>query len=93
MAYDGPAALELAGSLRPDVVLVDLGLPGMDGYGVARRFRQQAEGPCARLIAVTGYADEAHRSLGKQAGFDAYLIKPVDFPALEKELRLEGAGC
>ncbi len=72
---DGPAALDAAERLRPDLILLDLGLPGMDGIEVARRLR--ASGCAARLVAVTGYGQEHDLADGKAAGFDEHLLKPV----------------
>jgi two-component system, chemotaxis family, CheB/CheR fusion protein len=71
---DGPSALETARTFHPDVVLLDLGLPKMDGYEVARRFRQEHKGEKLIMVAVTGYQNDADRL--KQAGFDRHLIKP-----------------
>jgi DNA-binding response OmpR family regulator len=70
VAHDGPAAIEMALRHRPDVVILDVGLPQIDGYGVARELRRQTTIP---LVAVTGYAPEKATSLL----FDAYLVKPV----------------
>jgi CheY-like chemotaxis protein len=85
VAYDGPSALVTAGRFRPQVILLDIALPGMDGYCLAQQLRGQAEFHNARFIAVSGYADEAHRALGEEAGFDDYLVKPVD-PNLLQDL-------
>jgi two-component system CheB/CheR fusion protein len=82
VVHDGPAALKAALEFKPDIVLLDLGLPGMDGYEVARRLREQ--GGNMRLIAVTGYKRDAERL--KEAGFDDHAIKPVDFRQLWKKL-------
>ncbi len=77
-AADGLAALEAIRTLRPHVALVDIGLPGIDGYEVARRVRAEPGGRSIRLIAVTGYgrADDRQRALA--AGFDEHLVKPLD---------------
>jgi two-component system CheB/CheR fusion protein len=85
-AHDGPGALKIALDFRPDVVLLDIGLPGMDGYEVARRLRATSAAPQPRIIAVTGYGREGDRLKSATAGFDAHLVKPVDFAALEREL-------
>jgi PAS domain S-box-containing protein len=81
-AGDGVSALEAARSFRPEVVLLDIGLPGLDGYQVARRLRAQDCGKDARIIAITGYGSEEDRLRSREAGFDLHLVKPVDFQAL-----------
>jgi CheY-like chemotaxis protein len=78
VAYDGPSALALAGRFRPQVVLLDLGLPGMDGYEVARRLRGQPELEATYLVAVTGWGQPEDRQRSKEMGFDRHLVKPVD---------------
>ena len=86
VAHTGPAALAAAQSWRPDVVLLDIGLPGLDGYEVARRLRANPNLKSARLIAVTGYGNEKDLQLGREAGFDAHLLKPVDHVEIERLL-------
>jgi CheY-like chemotaxis protein len=81
VAADGAEGLALATATRPDVVLVDLGLPGLDGYQVARQLRD-ALGNHVRLIAVTGYGRSEDRRRSAAAGFDEHLIKPIDVDAL-----------
>ena len=76
-AADGPRALALAEHHRPEVVLIDLGLPGLDGYAVARAFRAGPGGKTLTLIAVTGYGQAEDRRRSKDAGFDAHLVKPA----------------
>ncbi|MCI0464501.1 MAG: response regulator, partial [Gemmataceae bacterium] len=84
-AHDGLAALETARDFQPDIVLLDIGLPGMDGYEVARRLRQE-QGRQAVLVALTGYGtDEDHRR-SQEAGFDYHLVKPVELDALHQLL-------
>ncbi len=85
-ANDGPAALEAFQTYRPSVVLLDIGLPEMDGYEVARRTRQQPEGGDVTLIALTGWGQEEDRRRSREAGIDHHLVKPVDLGALEKLL-------
>src|SRR5262249_18028864 len=82
-AHDGAAALEAAQPWQPEVVLLDRGLPGMDGYEVARRLRaaQGSAGPL--LVALTGYAQDEDRRRSQDAGFDRHLVKPVDPEILE----------
>ncbi len=84
VAYDGPTALAEAHTFRPDVVLCDIGMPGMDGYEVARRLRQDADLPHPVLIAVTGYGQAEDRRRTHAAGFDHHLTKPVDLAALQQ---------
>src|SRR5262249_318588 len=82
-AYDGGTALDAALAQQPDVVLLDLALPGLDGLEVARRLRQQ--GLCrALVVAMTGYGDESFRRRADEAGFDLYLIKPLDLDWLQR---------
>jgi len=80
--HDPLHALERARTERPEVFLLDIGLPGMDGNELARRLRAQAENAEALLVAVSGYGQEADRSRALAAGFDRYLVKPVDLQAL-----------
>jgi CheY-like chemotaxis protein len=85
VAYSGPGGVEAAKSWRPDVVLCDIGLPGLDGYGVVRELRQDPATAHARVIAVTGYGSDEDRRKSGEAGFDAHLVKPAD-PARLQEL-------
>jgi PAS domain S-box-containing protein len=82
-AHTGPKALEAAQAEQPDVILLDIGLPGMDGYEVARRLREQKGLEGATLIAMTGYGEEADRRRSAEAGFDHHLVKPVDPASLQ----------
>jgi CheY-like chemotaxis protein len=82
VAHDGLRALEAARSFDADLVLLDIGLPVMDGYEVARRLRDESFR--ARLIAVTGYGQDVHREQSKQAGFDEHLVKPIDLAAIRR---------
>jgi signal transduction histidine kinase/ActR/RegA family two-component response regulator len=81
-AYDGPTAVEAARVHRPEFVLLDLGLPGMDGYQVATRLRQEQGSQDAVIIAVTGYGQEDDRCRSREAGFDHHLVKPIDHNVL-----------
>jgi len=82
MAYDGPGAIDAGERFRPDVILLDIGLPGMNGYEVARRIRRETWGRTVMLIAVTGWGQAEDRQRSKDAGFDAHLVKPVDHATL-----------
>ena len=85
-ADDGAAAVELALDERPDVALIDLGLPGLDGLEVARRIRAVRGRDEIYLVALTGYGEEEDRVRAEAAGFDVHFVKPVDIPALAKLL-------
>jgi CheY-like chemotaxis protein len=78
VAYEGAAALEAAQTFCPEVVLSDIGLPGMTGYELAPRLRQLPGLADILLVALTGYAQEEDRRRAEAAGFDAYLVKPAD---------------
>jgi CheY-like chemotaxis protein len=78
-AADGPTALEAALDYRPDVVVLDIGLPGLNGFEVAKRIRKEPTVKHAVLIAMTGYGQPADRQCSKEAGFDHHLVKPADF--------------
>ncbi len=82
IARDGAAAVARFRHYRPDIVLLDIGLPDMDGYAVARRIRELPDGGYATLIAVTGYGQAKDRSNSQAAGFDQHMVKPVDFAKL-----------
>src|SRR5579872_6644168 len=79
VAHAGPPGLELARQFRPAVVLLDIGLPGMDGYAVAAEMRKRPETARSILAAVSGYGQDADRRRSRAAGFDAHLLKPVNF--------------
>jgi PAS domain S-box-containing protein len=83
MAHNGPEALHAARAFEPHVVLCDIGLPGMNGYEVAARLREQPASRRALLIALTGYGEEEARLRAKEAGFDYHLVKPVKPDALD----------
>jgi len=85
VAYDGPQALDSVRTARPDVILLDIGLPGMDGFQVAERVRADPENSSIVMVAVSGYGQEEHRSRSTQAGCDHHLVKPIE-PAVVSEL-------
>jgi CheY-like chemotaxis protein len=85
-ADSGPAALESAREFVPEVVLMDIGMPGMDGYTAARHLRTQMVEHQPLLIALTGYTQDDHMMRAREAGFDHHLAKPVEIDALTKLL-------
>jgi signal transduction histidine kinase len=85
-AHDGPAALQAARARPPEVVLLDIGLPQMDGYEVAARLRQEPETKGAYLVAMTGFGQEDARRRSLEVGFDCHLVKPVDPEAVQEIL-------
>jgi len=88
--YSAQSALDMAVEYRPDFVVLDIGLPGMDGYEVARRLRQTPELKDIRLIAATGYGQDADRQRSEEAGFDYHLVKPIDPEKLQTVLEMLG---
>jgi len=92
VAASGPAAVEAAARVRPDLVLIDIGLPGLDGYEVARRLRADAATRGAFLAALTGYGEPEARRRAAEAGFDAHLVKPVDESKLARLLAQAAAA-
>jgi PAS domain S-box-containing protein len=83
----GKEALEYASRITSDVAIIDLGLPGMDGYEVARQLRRKVGGDSTYLVALTGYGSPRDRKLSQRAGFDAHLLKPLDYEKLTSLLR------
>jgi len=81
-AHDGADALDAAAKQRPDVVLLDIGLPTLNGYEVCRRIREEPWGKEMVLIALTGWGQDEDRRRSHEAGFDGHLVKPVNYPAL-----------
>jgi DNA-binding response OmpR family regulator len=90
-ACDGPQALEASREFRPEVVILDIGLPDMDGYEIARRLRQQHPTNRIRILALSGYGRDEDRRLSVEAGFDDYLLKPVNIDHLEALIQSHGA--
>jgi PAS domain S-box-containing protein len=89
VAHDGVRGLELHASWHPTVVLLDIGMPGMDGYEVARTIRGRDPTGTTTLIALTGWGQEEDRRRGTEAGFDHHLVKPADLHALQRLLNAE----
>ena len=92
IAADGMAALEMAESWKPDVILLDIGLPKLDGFQVARRIREQPWGAGMTLIAVTGWGKEEDRRNSRDAGFNGHLVKPASHVAILKIIAEAGAN-
>ena len=92
LAHDGLAAVEAAAVLRPDVILMDIGLPRMDGYEAARAIRAQGATPPPLLVALTGWGQDEDRQRSEAAGFDAHVVKPIEEAALTRLLASLGAG-
>ena len=84
VVHDGPSALTAAAEFLPDVVLLDIGMPGMDGYEVARRLQAFKRERKFRIVAITGWGQEADRERAKEAGFDVHVVKPVDVGLLSR---------
>jgi CheY-like chemotaxis protein len=82
VAYTGPDGVEAAKRLRPQLILCDIGLPGLSGFEVAKRIRAEANGAVV-LVALTGYGRDEDRERARAAGFDRYFTKPIDFTDLE----------
>ena len=85
-AYNGPNALEVAAQFRPNIVLLDIGLPGIDGYEVAKRLRQEPDLSGVVLVALTGYGTETDKQLSQDAGFNHHLVKPASFSKVKEIL-------
>ncbi len=83
VVYDGPSALEAVRAYRPSVVLLDVGMPGMDGHEVAGRVREASESREVLLIAMTGWGQEDDRRRSREAGFDHHLVKPVSTDVIQ----------
>jgi CheY-like chemotaxis protein len=86
VAYDGPAALRQAVEFRPGLVLLDIGMPGMDGYEVCRRLRRESNLGPMTLVALTGWGQDEDRRRSHEAGFDHHIVKPVEPSALQRLL-------
>jgi CheY-like chemotaxis protein len=89
-AFTGPEAVAVAADFLPEVVLLDIGLPGMDGFAVARELRAMPALQGVLLIAMTGYGHGQDRARAAAAGFDEYMVKPLDLAQLQKSLAARG---
>jgi two-component system, sensor histidine kinase len=91
IAHDGPAAITEALAFRPEFILLDIGLPGMDGFQIARAMRERADTAGALLIALTGYGQASDRQRSHEAGFDHHFVKPVSFDDIDRVIAQAGA--
>ena len=89
VAGEGHQAVAVALERRPEVALVDISVPGLDGYEIAQRLRATSEGKAMYLVAMTGYGEPDHRRRAMESGFDAHLLKPVDPDELYRLLESE----
>lgn len=85
-AHDGPSGIQLADEYKPDVILLDIGLPHMNGYEVAKSIRNTEWGKKIYLVAATGWGQSQDKLKALEAGFDQHLVKPIDFEALHDVL-------
>jgi two-component system CheB/CheR fusion protein len=88
MVHSGAAALDLVRQWRPDIILCDLGMPGMDGYETCRRLRQAPGLERTLIVAVSGYGSDGDRRKSEEAGFDRHLVKPVHRVTVEELIRM-----
>jgi CheY-like chemotaxis protein len=93
VAYSGAAVLGIVATYRPHVLLLDIAMPRMDGLVLARQLRRLRFLEHPLLVAITGYADYAHRLLGLEAGFDLYLAKPVEPVILQQLMQVQKDRC
>jgi DNA-binding response OmpR family regulator len=91
-AYDGLSGLTVIKETKPDVAILDIAMPALDGFGLARRVRSEVDSP-PRLVALTGFGTDEDEGTARSAGFDAYFRKPADWPALESVLRSLGGSA
>jgi CheY-like chemotaxis protein len=87
IVHDGVKAVDGAATFRPDIILLDIGMPQLNGYDACSRIREQPSNKGILIVALTGWAQDDKIQRSQQAGFDFYLIKPVEIAALEKLLR------
>src|SRR5581483_5248216 len=93
VVYDGPAALAAARAFRPEVAFLDIGLPGINGYDLARQLREEPGLEEVLLVALTGYGQEGDRRRALEAGFDEHLTKPTRFDTLQRVLAERAAAA
>jgi len=92
IAHDAPSALETAGRFRPEFAFLDIGLPGVSGYELARRLRESPDSAAAVLVAVTGWGQDKDRRRAEEAGFDRHLVKPVELATIRSVLHTLAPG-
>ena len=92
MAHDGVEAVEVAEQFRPEVILMDVGMPRLNGLEATRRIRENAWGKDITIIALTGWGQDSDRELSREAGCDGHLVKPVNLSELERRLQTLGSG-
>ena len=90
--HDGPSALEAAREYHPNLILLDIGLPGMNGFEVAKKVREELELGNVVLVAMTGYGQESDKQRSQEAGFDHHLVKPADFSTVQQILATVSQG-
>lgn len=86
LARSGPEAIAAVGTYKPDVMMLDIGLPGMNGYDLCRALRQDPALKTTVFIAQTGWGQDEHRQMAREAGFHHHMVKPLSFDALESLL-------
>ncbi len=86
VAHTGPSGLQMAVAIKPDLVLCDIGLPGLDGFAVARKLRESPETATTRLIALTGYGGREFIEEARSAGFDSHITKPASLDDIKKKV-------
>jgi two-component system OmpR family response regulator len=91
--HDGPSALAMVDEFAPEVVILDIGLPGMNGFEVARELRAREATRQVLMIALTGYGGESDRRQAHEAGFDHHLVKPISFTEIENVIVDRFGGC
>jgi CheY-like chemotaxis protein len=88
-AHDGQEAIDVAAAFRPDLILLDIGMPRLNGYDTAKQIRQQSWGKTIVLVALTGWGQDEDRRKSDEAGFDSHMVKPIEPAALEKLLAIK----
>jgi CheY-like chemotaxis protein len=87
VAFDGPSGLDAAAGFVPDIAFLDIGLPAMDGYELARKMRSELGVPGLRLVALTGYGQDSDRQRSTEAGFDGHMVKPINIQAVASTIK------